>query len=113
MLNAGPQPHWLTPNGLRVESLAIEYKKLVINLNVSGRKVRVYGSDPTDGIDSIRSVKTVVLPDFVHSPDFVYSKDAAFGQKFVDHWSQVRLPLVTVHECFVPRWTTSDICGMS
>ena len=62
-------------------------------LSIGGRKVNVYGSDPTDEISPVRSVKTV-------APDYIHSMHAAFCQRFIDHWSRSKLPLVTVHDCF-------------
>ena len=89
------RPHWLTPNGLMVQSYSNVTEFDYIDLRVANRAVRVRGRDQNKKVFNVQRTKRKMVPDYVHS------MDAAFLQRFVCHWHDTYgHPLSTVHDCF-------------
>ncbi|MGB0352028.1 MAG: DNA-directed RNA polymerase [Synechococcus sp.] len=89
----GLRPHWVTPNGLVVESYRTETEEESYFLQLSGRRVQVKIRDATGQPPSRRKSMSQLSADFIHS------QDAAFLERFIWHWSNYRYPMVSVHDC--------------
>ena len=94
-MKQGIRPHWLTPNGLMIQSYSNVTEKEYIDLHVANRTVRVQQSEQNKQVFNVRRSKRKMVPDYVHS------MDAAYLQRFVCHWHETYgHPLSTVHDCF-------------
>ncbi len=89
------RPHWITPNGLMIQSYSNVTERDYIDLRVANRSVRVEQRDQNKKVFNVQRTKRKMVPDYVHS------MDAAFLQRFVCHWHDTYgHPLSTVHDCF-------------
>lgn len=91
-VEAGLVPHWVTPDGLVVESFKRKEGKVQLaELKLSGRRIIARYEDK-EGAEFAPSSNSCA--------NFIHSFDAAFLREVVNEWGSWGTPLTACHDCF-------------